>query len=132
MLFGIKPSTLGFTALRTPFHRDPYHWAPPTWGDPYPQLPLHFSPGHCYGETPHPSFSSNPPLLGLRDIPASRGISQIGEGSTTLINLYENQNSRKRLTSLKLIFKAHIFLALMNICDYISWVNVYKLFFDEV
>jgi len=41
ILFDIKPSTLGFTALRIPFHRDPYHWAPPTRGDPDPQLPLH-------------------------------------------------------------------------------------------
>jgi hypothetical protein len=24
-----KPSSLGFTALRIPFHRDPYHWPYP-------------------------------------------------------------------------------------------------------
>jgi len=36
-----KPSSLGFIALRTPFHRDPYHWAPPALGDPYPELLLH-------------------------------------------------------------------------------------------
>jgi hypothetical protein len=29
-----KPSSLGFIALRIPFHRDPYHWAPPALGDP--------------------------------------------------------------------------------------------------
>uniref|UniRef100_A0A7J2U4D7 Nucleotidyltransferase domain-containing protein n=1 Tax=Ignisphaera aggregans TaxID=334771 RepID=A0A7J2U4D7_9CREN len=40
-LFDIKPSILGFTALRTPFHRDPYHRAPPARGDPCSQLPLH-------------------------------------------------------------------------------------------
>jgi hypothetical protein len=36
-----KPSSLGFTALRISFHRDPYHWAPPARGDPDPQLHLH-------------------------------------------------------------------------------------------
>jgi len=35
--------------------------------------------------------------LGLRDIPASQGISQIGEVSTTLINLYETRNSYEGL-----------------------------------
>jgi hypothetical protein len=55
MLLDIKPSTLGFTALGTPFHRDLYHWAPPALGDPSPQLPL-----HCFlwviavGKPPHP------------------------------------------------------------------------------
>jgi hypothetical protein len=34
ILFDIKPSSLGFIALRTPFNRDPYHWAPLTQGDP--------------------------------------------------------------------------------------------------
>jgi len=37
----IKPSSLGFTALRIPFHRDPYRWAPPALGDPNPQLHPH-------------------------------------------------------------------------------------------
>ena len=40
-----------------------------------------------------PAFPQNPPLLGLRDTPASRGDSPIVEGSTNLINLYESRNS---------------------------------------
>jgi len=36
-----KPSSHGFTALRIPFHRDPYHRALPALGNPYPQLHLH-------------------------------------------------------------------------------------------
>ena len=38
LMFLLKPSSLGFTALRTPLHRDPYHRAPPALGDPSPQL----------------------------------------------------------------------------------------------
>ena len=99
-MFGVKPSTLGFTALRTPFHRDPYHRAPPTRGDPSPQLPLHsFLRVTAVGKPPHPGSPSNPPLLGLRDTPTSRGISPIVEGSTTLINLYETRNSYEGLCS---------------------------------
>ena len=41
MFFDVKPSTLGFTALGIPFHRDPCHRAPPTRGDPSSQLLLH-------------------------------------------------------------------------------------------
>jgi len=41
LMFLLKPSSLGFTALRIPLHWDPYHWAPPALGDPYPQLHPH-------------------------------------------------------------------------------------------
>jgi len=67
ILLVIKPSTLGFTALGIPFHRDPYHRAPPALGNPSPQLTL-----HCFlwviavGKPPHPGFlPQNTPLLGL-------------------------------------------------------------------
>jgi hypothetical protein len=74
----VKPSTLGFTALGIPFHRDPCHRAPPARGDPSPQLPF-----HCFlwviavGKPPHPGFlPPDTPLLGLHDTPASRGVPQ--------------------------------------------------------
>jgi hypothetical protein len=55
-----KPSFLGFIGLRIPFHRDPYSWAPPARGDPYPQLHHHsFHRFIAVGKPPHPGFLSS-------------------------------------------------------------------------
>ena len=98
MLFDVKPSSLGFTALRIPFHRDPCHRAPPTQGNPSPQLPL-----HCFlwviavGKPPHPEFlPPDTPLLGLHNTPASRGVSTVEKTSTTLINLMKTKAASPR------------------------------------
>jgi len=96
MLFDVKPSSLGFTALRIPFHRDPCHRAPPTLGNPSPQLPL-----HCFlwvitvGKPPHPGSPKHASLGSPRYTRISRRPS-IEEASTTLINLYENQKQLQK------------------------------------
>jgi len=82
----IKPSTLGFTALGTPFHRDPCHWAPPALGNPSPQLPL-----HCFlwviavGKPPHPGFlpAKHTPLGSPRYTRISRRLPNRGSINNT-------------------------------------------------
>jgi hypothetical protein len=76
ILFGIKPSSLGFTALGISFHWDPLHRAPPTRGNPNPQLLHHlFLKFIAVGKPPHPGPPKTP-LLGLYIKPASRGVPQ--------------------------------------------------------
>jgi len=97
LIFLIQPSSLGFIALRIPFHWDPYSWAPPARGDPYPQLHHHcFLRLIAVGIPPHPAlWIVCEPLLGL--YPHQYCGAPHRNITTTLINFYETQNSFLRL-----------------------------------
>jgi len=93
MLFGIGPSSLGFTALGIPFIGTRIIGLRPLRVTPTRSSPSPFSPGHRCGETPASWLSLETRLSWVYTRIPRRPPAE--EASTTLINLYETRNSRE-------------------------------------